>query len=397
MNKIPFSPPFITPEVIKQVVESLNSGWITTGPKVQKFENRISEYLGCEQTVCVSNWTLGAMVLMKWFGVTAGDEVIVPAYTYSATALAALHLGATVVIVDVDDNFHLDATKLKNAITSKTKVIIPVDIGGLPQDYSILKQIVQDNASLFKASTAVQKELGRPMLLADAAHSFGAIFNGTKFNSYADFVVYSFHAVKNLTTAEGGAICFNGKYSDTIYKELKLYALNGQTKDAFSKEKAGSWEYDIILPGLKANMPDINASIGLAQLSVYDEITEKRKQIFKKYSLAFEESPYYLPAAEYCENNGTSYHLYMLRLKKEYVFERNSIIQKAADEGISLNVHFKPLPLLTLFNKMGFKNEDYPNANRLYNAEISLPIYPQLLDQDVERIIDFLKYRAIDV
>lgn len=386
-KNIPFSPPYITEETEAQVLESLRSGWITTGPKVRELEGKLKEYLGYERSICVSSWTLGAMVVLKWFGIKPGDEVIIPSYTYAATALVAIHMGATVKMVDVDDNFHLNVNQLRDSITPKTKVIMPVDIGGLPVSYQPIMNVVKEEAHQFVAESDAQRLLGRIMVFADAAHSFGAKYGNKLCNSEADIVGYSFHAVKNLTTAEGGAICFNdSRFSQSIDRSLRLHTLNGQTKDALSKTNSGNWKYDIVLPGLKANMPDICAAIGLQQINNYNHILGRRKSVFMAYDNYFSQFEWaQTPTATY---NGieSSYHLYMLRIRDINEETRDAIMKDIIADGVSVNVHFSPLPLLTLFKDMGYDISEHPGSYNNFSREISLPIYPQLSDEDVHRV-----------
>ncbi len=387
MNKIPFSPPLINEDIENQVLDSLRSGWITSGPKVQRLENDIKKYLNVENCICVNSWTSGAMVVLKWFGIGPGDEVIIPAYTYAATALAAMNLGATVVMVDVDDNCLMDVNKLAAAITPKTKAIMPVDIAGLPVNYQKIKAVVDANSQEFTASSKAQQLFNRPLIIADAAHSFGAKNNGKLGNHDADITIYSFHAVKNLTTAEGGAICFNESlFSEPIDRQIRLHCLNGQTKDAMSKTNSGNWKYDIVLQGLKANMPDICAAIGIEQLKIYNKTLERRKEVFQQYFDFFSKCDWATPPASVVDHLESSYHLYMLRIKNATEEERDAIMTKVIANGVSVNVHFTPLPLLTFFKESGYSIEHYPNAHANFLNEISLPIYPQLTDEDVDQV-----------
>ncbi|MGP1478697.1 MAG: DegT/DnrJ/EryC1/StrS family aminotransferase [Capnocytophaga sp.] len=401
--KIPFSPPYITETVIDEVTDSLRSGWITTGPKVKALEEEIKKFSGATEVLCVNSWTSGAMLMLRWLGVKAGDEVIVPAYTYSATALAVLHVGATPVMVDINDDFNISVAAIRRAITSKTKAIIPVDIAGFPCDYDAIMQIVKspEIKSLFTPTSEVQAQMGRILVLNDAAHSLGAFYQqGVRTGSETDVAIFSLHAVKNVTTAEGGAICLNLPApfdNEALYKELRQMSLNCQTKDAFSKSQAGGWRYDIVGLGMKINMPDVNAAIGLAQIRVYSEILKERKRIFGLYDAAFKQCDWaILPPSE---KNGreTSYHLYALRLKGFSEAQRDMVISKIAEKEVAVNVHFIPMPMLTLFKNLGYKIEDYPQAYENFKGEISLPIYPQLTDEQVQFVIDCVKEAVEEV
>lgn len=386
---IPFSPPYIDASVEAEVLDSLRSGWITSGPKVQALERAVEAYMGIDACACVNSWTSGAIMMLRWFGIGAGDEVIVPAYTYAATALAVLHAGATPVMVDVTEDFIMDPSKVEAAITGKTKAILPVDIGGWPADYEAIRALCESNSAKFVARTEIQKKLGRILIISDAAHSFGAITNGQKFNPFADVVIYSFHAVKNLTTAEGGAICLNlpAPFNNIELKPLiKRYALNGQTKDALAKSQAGSWRYDIVELGFKYNMPDVCAAIGLAQIGNYDELLQKRAAVFKHYQTCFKLHEWAIPPAYKNETKESSYHLYMLRIKDITEDQRDAIISTISANGVSVNVHFIPMPMLTLFKSMGYRINDYPSTYQNYACEISLPIYPQLTEVELEYI-----------
>ena len=353
-KNIPFSPPYVDQTVIDEVISCLNSGWITTGPRVKELELSISSYTGISDVLCVNSWTSGAIMILKWMGVGEGDEVIVPAFTYSATALAVLHCGAVPVMVDVNEEFLISVDEIRKAINSRTKAIIPVDIAGWPCHYEAIMHLVKEKEvmRLFNPESDVQNKLGRIMIIADAAHSFGAFQNGKSAISYSDIGIFSLHAVKNLTTAEGGAICINlpkAFDNNEVYAFLRMMSLNGQTKDAFTKTEAGGWRYDIIMQGLKINMPDICAAIGLAQIRQYNYLLSER---------------------------GIS------------ELQRDLMIKKISRTGISVNVHFIPMPMLTLFKGLGYKIEDYPVAYDNYSREISLPIYPQLSNEQVIYIVD---------
>ena len=392
--KIPFSPPYITEAVINEVTDSLRSGWITTGPKVTALEEEIKKFSGATEVLCVNSWTSGAMLMLHWLGVKAGDEVIVPAYTYSATALAVLHVGATPVMVDVEDDFNISVEAVRRAITYKTKAIIPVDIAGFPCDYDALMRLVKspEIQAIFNPTSKVQAQLGRILVLNDAAHSLGAWYKeGIRTGSETDVAIFSLHAVKNVTTAEGGAICLNlpAPFDNTsLYKELRQMSLNCQTKDAFSKSQAGGWRYDIVGLGMKINMPDVNAAIGLAQIREYDHILEERKRVFHQYDEAFRKYDWAILPPLSKQGRETSYHLYALRIKDITEAQRDAIINAIAEKEVAVNVHFIPMPMLTLFKEMGYKIEDYPQAYANFKGEISLPIYPQLTNEQVQFVID---------
>ena len=392
--KIPFSPPYIDQDIIDEVTDSLSSGWITTGPKVKLFEEALAKYTSIDRVVCVNSWTSGAILVLKWFGIKEGDEVIIPAYTYSATALAVLHCGATPVMVDIKDDFTIDPEKIKKAVTSKTKVIMPVDIAGWPSDYDEIYNIIdgEEIRKLFVAESPKQEKLGRVLILSDAAHSFGATYKTKPVGQLADITIFSFHAVKNITTAEGGAICLN--LPDTFsnldeYGLMKLYSLNGQTKDAFTKSQAGGWKYDILFQGLKVNMPDICAAIGLAQLKKYDnQLLVERERVARRYDSFFSQYPFFeLPPLE-TESGKSCFHLYALRIIGISEAERDLIIEKITAEGVSVNVHFIPMPMLTVFKNIGYNINNYPVAYDNYSREISLPIYPQLTNEKVDYICE---------
>lgn len=392
--QIPFSPPYIDAAVEQEVLESLRSGWITSGPKVKALEEAVEAYTGTTACLCVNSWTSGAILLLKWWGIGAGDEVIVPAYTYSATALAVLHCGARPVMVDVDDQFLMAPTAVAAAITPRTKAVMPVDIGGWPADYAGIRQVLEDKKDLFQPTGEHQQMLGRILLISDAAHSFGASYEGRPFNTPADIVIYSFHAVKNLTTAEGGAICLNlpAPFDNSALKPLlKRYALNGQSKDALSKSQAGSWRYDIMELGFKFNMPDICAAIGLAQLRQYHKLLQERKRVFRQYHAYFSNQPWAILPPVQDATRETAAHLYMLRIRNITEAQRDAIIDTISKAGVAVNVHFIPMPMMTLFKELGYRMEDYPHAYRQYACEISLPIYPQLSYEQVSWVCTSVK------
>jgi dTDP-4-amino-4,6-dideoxygalactose transaminase len=390
---IPFSPPRIDQKIIDEVIETLKSGWITTGPKVKKFEEALTKYGGHQSTLCVNSASAGLELMLRWFGVKEGDEVIVPAYTYTATANVVVHCGAKPIFIDIGDDFNISVKNIEKAITSRTKVIIPVDLGGFPCDYNEINELIRrkEIIALFNPSTSEQQQLGRILVLSDAAHSIGAVYYGKKTGSLTDITVYSFHAVKNLTTAEGGAVCLNLPEpfdNSAIQQYLKIKSLHGQTKDAFSKTQSGGWRYDIIEPGYKFNMTDIQAAMGLVELERYDaDMLVRRKQIFDKYSDVFSKKTWaQLPVYETADKK-TSYHAYLLRIKDISESRRDQIIQMIFDKGVAVNVHFIPLPMMTYYKSQGYNIEDYPSTYHNYSREISLPVYYDLTDEMVMEVI----------
>ena len=390
---IPFSPPDIRDEEIEEVISALKSGWITTGPKTKEFEKGITEYCGSEKTVCLSAATTALEMTLRVLGIGEGDEVIVPAYTYTASCSVICHVGATPVMVDSQiDREEMDYDLMRDAITEKTKAIIPVDIAGILCDYDKIFEIVEEKKDLFAANNDVQEAFGRVIVVADCAHGFGAVQNGKKAGQLADFTCFSFHAVKNLTTAEGGAVTWKnheGLDNEKLYKQYQIYSLHGQTKDALEKTQKGSWEYDILIPAYKCNMTDVQAGIGLGQLKRYDSMLSRRHEIVKRYEEGFEGTKVITPK-HVTDNSKSSGHLYLARLKDVTLEERSEIIVKMEEKGISTNVHYKPLPLLTAYKNLGFEIEDYPNAYHLFENEISLPIYSTLTDEEVDYIIENL-------
>ena len=392
---IPFSPPRIDQKVIDEVVDTLKSGWITTGPKTKEFERRLTAYCGNKATLAVNSNTVGLEVVLRWFGVQEGDEVIVPAYTYCATANVIVHCGAKPVMVDVNaDDFDVCLERVRAPITDKTKVIMPVDLGGMPCAYDELFELVEaeDVKTLFQAKTEEQGKLGRILILSDSAHSIGAEYKGRKAGCLADVSVFSFHAVKNLTTAEGGAIMLNLPEpfdNEEVYRYLCTYTLHGQNKDALAKTKKGAWRYDVLVSGFKGNMTDIMASIGLVELSRYEDDTlHYRKCIYDQYTDAFARYGWAeLPIYE-TEDRKSSYHVYCLRVKGITERQRDEIIQRIFDKDVSVNVHFQPLPLLSAFKNKGYKMEDYPVAYDNYCREISLPVWYGLSEEMVKMVID---------
>lgn len=390
--KIAFSPPFIDQSVIDHVLDTLKSKWITSGPKVKSLEQEIVKLTDTQAAICVNSWTSGAIMMLKWFGIKEGDEVIVPAYTYCATALSVIHCGATPVMVDVKDDFTIDPEIVRKAITHKTKAIIAVDIAGWPCDYNSLNALIKsaEVKKMFTPSTTTQATLGRILLIADAAHSIGSQYEGRASALKADITIFSFHAVKNITTSEGGCVCLNLPEPFNIdfeYKYLKIFSLNGQNKDAFAKYNGSGWRYDVIYAGLKINMPDICAAIGLAQIVQYNSyLLPERKRVASQYMLAFESFDWFISPYLKDGERESSYHLFPLRIKGITEIQRDEIIEELMNLGISANVHFIPLPMLTLFKSRGYDLANYPNSYRQYACEISLPIYPQLNNEEIDYI-----------
>ena len=388
-RNIPFSPPDITEEEISLVGDALRSGWITTGPKTKEFERQIAEYCNTEKAVCLSSNANCQEMILRVLGIGPGDEVITSAYTYTASASVIAHVGAKIVLVDTkEDSYEMDYEKLEDAITENTKVIIPVDIAGVPCDYDKIFEIVERKKNQFKPKNDLQKVFGRVIVAADAAHSFGATYKGKKIGSVADFTSFSFHAVKNLTTAEGGALTWTNKEgldNEELYKEFMLWSLHGQSKDALSKTKLGAWEYDIIFPGYKCNMTDISAAIGLVQLKRYDNLLKRRKEIVELYEKLLDKENIEIIKHQTDEKE-SSRHLLLTRVKGISEEERNEIIFKLAELGISSNVHYKPLPMHTAYKNLGFNIKDYPNAYNQYKNEITLPLHTLLTNEDVEYI-----------
>lgn len=390
---IPFSLPLIDDDVIAEVNDALtNTGWLTTGPKVRQLEVEIGAITGTP-VLCVNSWTSGAMLMLRWFGVGPGDEVIIPAYTYSATALCAMNLGATVVMVDVDDDFTVSAEKIRAAVTERTKAVIPVDMGGLPADYDAIRAVLDEPElrAKFTASTERQAALGRILVVSDAAHSIGATYRGTPIGQWADATVFSLHSVKNITTGEGGAICLalpEPFDNDAEYVFLRALALNGQTKSAFEKNQPGAWRYDIIDQGLKVNLPDLGAAVGLAQIRKYQStLLPERKRIFARYQAAFADYDWAVRPISADAERESSCHLYLLRIAGADEDRRDRIIQAIADRGVGVNVHYIPMPLLTLFKNLGYRIEDYPVTYALYANEITLPLYNGLTDAQVDEVV----------
>jgi len=391
---IPFSPPRIDQKIIDEVTHALKSGWITTGPRTKLFEKKITEYCGNKSTVALNSATAGLELVLRWFGVGPGDEVILPAYTYCATANVVMHCGATPVFVDVNAlDFNVSVQEVENAITSRTKVIMPVDFAGLPCDFEALNALVnrKDVSEKFIANTEEQKKLGRILILSDAAHSFGAIYKGKVSGSLTDVSVFSFHAVKNLTTAEGGAVAFNLPApfdNDEIYSKFCITSLHGQNKDALAKTQKGNWKYDVVEAGYKCNMTDISAAIGLIELERYDNDTlVKRKYIFDAYreslsSFSWAEIPVYGS-----NEKTSSYHLFPLRIKGITEIQRDEIIKQIFDEDVSVNVHFIPVPMLSFYSKQGYDIQKYPITLDNFSREISLPVFYDLSEEQIQTVI----------
>ncbi|RGC10349.1 DegT/DnrJ/EryC1/StrS family aminotransferase [[Clostridium] innocuum] len=393
-RNIPFSPPDMSELEVEEVKQAILSGWITTGPRTKEFEKQISEYVGTKNTVCLNSATAAMELTLHVLGVGPGDEVIVPAYTYTASCSVICHVGATPVMIDCAENsFEMDYEKLPDLITEKTKVIIPVDLAGIICDYKKIYEAVNSKKNLFKANNYIQKVFNRIIVMADSAHGFGAIQNGIHAGAIADFTCFSFHAVKNLTTAEGGAVTWKYREAlddEKLYKQYQLLSLHGQTKDALSKNKLGSWEYDIVMPAYKCNMTDINAAIGLVQLKRYPEMLEWRHEIIRRYDEAFKDLPITL-LDHRNEEHQSSGHLYFVKVNNITEEKRNEIIIKMAEKGIACNVHYKPLPMLTAYNDLGFDIENYPNAYDQYKNQITLPLYSKLNKTDIDYIITCFK------
>lgn len=394
MRKIPFSPPDITEEEISAVCDTLRSGWITTGPKTKQFEKEITAFCGSAGAACLSSATAALECTLRILGIGDGDEVIVPAYTYTASASVIHHVGAKIVMCDTKkDSFFLDCDKLADLITEKTKAIIPVDIAGKMSDFDRIFEICDQKKALFKPNNDIQRAFGRVIVIADGAHSFGAKENGKMSGSYADFTAFSFHAVKNLTTAEGGAATWAKKDfldDEWLYKQYMLQSLHGQNKDALAKTKLGAWEYDITEPLYKCNMTDIMAAIGLVQLKRYKGMLEKRRKFIEIYNEFLSDERFIRPK-HYGENFSSSGHLYLLRIKGITKEQRGEIIERMAEKGIATNVHYKPLPLLTAYKNLGFDIKDFPNAYAQFENEITLPLNTKMCEEDVVYTAETLK------
>ena len=400
--KVPFSPPDISELEINRVIEVLKSGWITTGPEVKEFERRIAEYIGADKAVALSSATASLEAALHVLGVGEGDEVIVPAYTYTASASPVVHKGAKLVIIDsAPETFEMDYDKVAEAINENTKAVVPVDLGGMVCDYDRLFEIVEAKSDIFKPANKLQEALGRVAVISDGAHAFGSIKKGVKVGAIADFTSFSFHAVKNLTPAEGGALSWKtieGVDNDELYHELQLYSLHGQSKDALSKNKAGSWEYDVVYPAYKCNMTNINAAIGIAQLERYDGLLARRRTLNERYQEALETLGIKV-MHHYTEEMTSTGHLYLVRIPGASVEDRNTVIQDMAEREIACNVHYKPLPMMTAYKNLGFDIADYPNAYHQYENLISLPIFSTMTDEQneyvIENFVDILKKRGL--
>lgn len=399
--KIPFSPPDITEEEIDEVIDTLRSGWITTGPKTKEFEKKIAEYCHTEKAVCLNSATACMEMTLRLFGIGPGDEVITTAYTYTATASTIYHTGAKIVMIDTaKDSFEMDYDQLEKAITPATKAIMPVDLAGVLCDYDRIQSIVNKKKELFKTSdNPYQKALGRILILCDSAHGFGAQKDGMRSGQFGDFTSFSFHAVKNLTTAEGGAVVWKeipGIDSEQIYHEFMLLSLHGQSKDALAKTKVGAWEYDIISPAYKCNMTDIQASIGLVQLERYPDLLKRRREIIERYEAGLEKinaaqnDVHFVNLKHYSDHHASSGHLFLMRMQGATMQQRNEIIEQMGKREVAVNVHYKPLPLLTAYKNLGFCIDDYPNANEMFENEMTLPLHTLLTDEQVDYVIESL-------
>lgn len=391
LRNVPFSPPDMSEAEIQEITEALRSGWITTGPKTKEFEKQIAAYCGTDKAVCLNSATACMEMILHVLGVGPGDEVITCAYTYTATASVTCHVGAKVVMVDTaPGSFEMDYDKLANAITERTKVIIPVDLAGVVCDYEKVFAAVESKKYLFQPANDIQKAFGRVVVLADAAHAFGAEQNGMMCGNIADFTSFSFHAVKNLTTAEGGALTWKpipGVDDEWIYKQFQLLSLHGQNKDALAKTQLGAWEYDIVAPNYKCNMTDVMAGIGLAQMKRYQGMLDRRREIIEKYNDGLKDCEVQV-LNHYGENHASSGHLYLVRLLGKTIEQRNAVITKMAERGIACNVHYKPLPMMTAYKNLGFDIANYPNAYAQYINEVTLPLNTRLSDEDVMYVID---------
>ncbi len=389
-KSIPFSPPDISELEISEVVETLGSGWITTGPRTKLLEKNIAEWVGTEKSVCLNSQTACAEMALRVLGVGAGDEVITSAYTYTATASVIDHVGAKIILIDTQkDSIEMDYDALEKAINEKTKAVIPVDLAGIPCNYDRIFEIVNQKKSLFAPANEIQSKLGRIAVMADTAHAFGAVWHGKKIGSVADFSSFSFHAVKNLTTAEGGALTWNtipGISNEDIYKQLQLLSLHGQSKDALAKTKLGAWEYDIIGTYYKCNMTDIAAAIGLKQFERYPDMLKRRKTIIQNYDAALRTLGVET-LEHYTDEYESSGHLYITRIPGISSEQRNDIITKMAERGVACNVHYKPLPMHTAYKNLGFDIKNYPNAYDHFANEITLPLHTCLSDEDIEYVI----------
>lgn len=390
MHNISFSPPDIREEDILAVSEVLRSGWITTGPRTKEFEREIANYCHTSRAVALNSATAALELTLRMLGIGPGDEVIVPAYTYTASASVVTHVGATLVMIDSQpDSLEMDYEQVRRAITPRTKAVIAVDLAGIPCDYDSLFSIVNDLRSLFRPASALQQAIGRMAIISDGAHALGSTWHGKQVGEIADFTAFSFHAVKNLTTAEGGAITWTDKSginNDDLYKQFQLFSLHGQDKDALAKTRLGAWEYDIIAPNYKCNMTDIMAALGLSQFKRYSALLQRRAQIIRRYNEAFETLPI-TPLPHFTNDHQSSGHLYIIRLNGSEISYRNRIIEQMAEHGIATNVHYKPLPMMSAYKNLGFDIKNYPNAFAHYQGAITLPLHTLLTDEEVEYII----------
>ena len=394
MIKVPFAPPRMDQKIVDEVIVTLYSGWITTGPRTRKLEENLESYVGVSNVVCLGSATAGMELALRWFGIGEGDEVIVPVYTYCSTANVVLHCGATVVFCDIRNDFNIDISKIEALITDKTKAIMPVDIGGMPCEFDELMALVKKNdiQQKFTPKTEEQKQLNRILVLADAAHSFGANYKGRMSGSLADISTFSFHAVKNLVTAEGGAVCLNLPIpfdNRSVAKGLKRNSLHGQSKDALAKTKAGGWRYDIIEPGYKCNMTDLQAAIGLIELERYDnDMLVKRREIFEKYDALLKNKLWAQTPVYETADKTSSFHIYMLRIKGITEEQRDVMMDEIASQNVAVNVHFQPLPLFTAYKKLGFSMNDFPEAFKQYSREITLPVFYDISDEQIEAVVN---------
>ena len=388
---IPFSPPDISEKEIEAVSEALRSGWITTGPRTKELERQMAEFTGTKRGACLNSATACMETALRLFGIGAGDEVIVPAYTYTASASVVCHVGATLKLIDVQEGtYHLDYDELEAAITEKTKAVIPVDIAGVMVDYDKIRAILESKKALFKPANAYQEALGRVLILADSAHGYGASRNGHKSGQCADFTSFSFHAVKNFTTGEGGGLVWrelDGIDDEEIYKKIMLMSLHGQSKDALAKTKLGAWEYDIIAPLYKCNMTDITAAIGLAQMTRYEGMLARRKQMINMYTEGIKADDVEC-LCHYTDEYSSSGHLFLTRLLGRDVEDRNQFIIRMAEAGIATHVHFKPLPMHTAYKQLGFDIKDFPKSFEMYHNEVTLPLHTNLTDEQIEYVIE---------
>lgn len=392
--KIPFSPPDISELEVQEVAQALLSGWITTGPRTKELERKVAQFCGTERAVCLNSATAALELTLHVLGISTTDEVITSAYTYTASASPVVHIGAQLVLVDTQEgSYEMDYDALEAAITEKTKVIIPVDIGGVPCDYKRILEIVERKKSLFTPENDIQRAIGRVIVVADSAHGFGSSYGGVMSGALADFTTFSFHAVKNFTTAEGGAVTWKtilGVDNEAIYKEYQLLSLHGQNKDALAKTQLGAWEYDIKGCYYKCNLTDVAAAIGLMQFDRYPSLLARRKEIVELYSAGLKDLPVQI-LTHYTEDYTSSAHLYLVRFLNYNLEQRNALIEKLAEVGVATNVHYKPLPMHTAYKNLGFDIKDYPNAYKQFENEISLPLHTKLTNEEIAYIVDMIK------